>query len=1161
MDIAKIVGVLVAPSIGIARVGNSPESFFIGPEAPGCIPEPEGGFKDARGRVKRQAARFRVYGIDAQGQVLGEITAALAEIEWTVQLVNRKAEWYQFEDRYHFLPQPPDVNPDYDPSYPPIKPPGTFTARRNATVQDRASLVIDPGPRTIRGRSCRGARYRFDSGKFRGHPVPLGELQTDAAGRLLVLGGFGHSASIRPNNPLTTSFNNDDWFDDTSDGPVSARVQLPDGRSLQARPARVLVTPPKFAPAVAPIVSLFDRVAPASRDAGLLPARVSFTRDVYPILRHAADMRWVSVAAHRGHGPGVGGDFLNPSLLPHLASNAPADQRYRAGVFARVRNPNLPLASEGAKAQASLAFMPPLGGDASGPTTGDPRTFLHVATHQYAVLERWAKGDFDADFPARGAPGPRSLGEYPAHEQPRALLLGALEPSVGGGFHPGIEMTYICEHSSLYEAPNVFRSDLEPGAITKYMALPWQGDFYSCEQWWWPSQRPEAVIEASTFDRIVRQEVSGGGTMGEPTTAEVVFGPGGADNLDPKERADAALAERVPWERGLEGYFDQPLPGVTPASRLVMMQMENAMVDLWSDLGFVTPTRLAGGEVVQVERSRSPLVGVNARELYYRLQNVESYPEAREHARWFVEHYLSRAKELEHDPNFPDAWHSFDYTPETFAARLQQIYNDLVIEGEHYDPATDPLFKTREDVIYLLTQMAPFNQNDGAWIHRSTPAGPLSEVDSLLFSVWMDEAGDGNNVQAHGNLYTNLLHSIGVTFPDVRSNAYANDPRFLDSAFVGPALALAAAQFPSTFYPEILGFSLQIEWTVLGIRPAARLLEYFDINPLYYVLHIGIDNAAAGHGYRVRRAIELYLDDQRQHGGEEAVQEQFRRIWNGFVCFGTAGSLGEDVKSYLTNRPQPPDLVAQIIQAKQPFGSLNHGTKAIGPNRINDWFEDPAGFMAALVSAGYIVAGDVEGSPFFQLTSFNGPMFGVFTDEELEQFRSWTLWLASPPPPPPIDSGAAMARVIETLAPRQVNAGAHQTHLLAGISPLAPHEVVKKPVAWWFAQTGEPAGVLALMRALSDPAQGWIVPRNPSASPFITELLSEQGAMGRAFANVAPGSEPLTMREVALRWVSEGCPIPALAVRGTRRRVGLFTAHQRGDRYPRPRILGMGNVH
>ena len=40
------------------------------------------------------------------------------------------------------------------------------------------------------------------------------------------------------------------------------------------------------------------------------------------------------------------------------------DQRYRAGVFARVRNPNLPLASECAKAQSSLAFMPPLGGDA-----------------------------------------------------------------------------------------------------------------------------------------------------------------------------------------------------------------------------------------------------------------------------------------------------------------------------------------------------------------------------------------------------------------------------------------------------------------------------------------------------------------------------------------------------------------------------------------------------------------------------------------------------------------------------------------------------------------------------------------------------------------------------------------------------------------------------
>ena len=40
----------IHPAIGIARVGNSPDEFFIGPERIGEHLEPEGGFKDAQCR-------------------------------------------------------------------------------------------------------------------------------------------------------------------------------------------------------------------------------------------------------------------------------------------------------------------------------------------------------------------------------------------------------------------------------------------------------------------------------------------------------------------------------------------------------------------------------------------------------------------------------------------------------------------------------------------------------------------------------------------------------------------------------------------------------------------------------------------------------------------------------------------------------------------------------------------------------------------------------------------------------------------------------------------------------------------------------------------------------------------------------------------------------
>ena len=144
MSDSVITTAKIYPSIGIARVGNSPTGFFIGPEHVGETSAPEGGFKDAQGRMKRQAARFRVFGYDKDGRLVQEITKKDATITWTVHLANKKAAWKSFDglDR--------------------------STPLRNAAVKDRARLVIDPGPRTIGP----GQSAKFDTGMFMGQRVP-----------------------------------------------------------------------------------------------------------------------------------------------------------------------------------------------------------------------------------------------------------------------------------------------------------------------------------------------------------------------------------------------------------------------------------------------------------------------------------------------------------------------------------------------------------------------------------------------------------------------------------------------------------------------------------------------------------------------------------------------------------------------------------------------------------------------------------------------------------------------------------------------------------------------------------------------------------------------------------------------------------------------------
>ncbi len=410
----------IHPAIGIARVGNSAE-FFIGPERLGERPEPVGGFKDAQCRVKRQAARFRIFAHHDDGTI-EEITDAEAEIRWTVHLVNRKA---------------------------------AYAGRGNS--EPEADLVIDPGARTTTGPNQQAL---FDSGevRFAGEAVtkvPLGEVRTDDENHLLVLGGAGKSAS--PGGHGISSFwGNAGWYDDISDGPVSATIKI---RATNATPAVlsawVICAPPKFAPHQDSVTTLYDRVLQAMVDAGLAtaPTTTSYTRDVYPILQRARDTRWVlETFAHT---------WPDPVTAPAM----------KTAIFNKLR---------------PGGNMPALNG-------GDSQ----LTAIQYAHMQRW-KDDTSFTNDWTGVPSPE------ATVSPSGMDRAALEACVGGAFYPGIEAGGLSAgNRPIVEAAfysEAFRIDptTAPGSISASMALPWQADFYACGSNWWPVPRPNEVMPQGT---------------------------------------------------------------------------------------------------------------------------------------------------------------------------------------------------------------------------------------------------------------------------------------------------------------------------------------------------------------------------------------------------------------------------------------------------------------------------------------------------------------------------------------------------------------------------------------------------------------------------------------------------------------------------------------
>src|SRR5687768_5823760 len=90
----------IYPPIGVARVGNSLTSFYIGPEIPGHPGYEQSGqgtetvvkqYKVDEDEIKRQAARFRLFEVPdgAKAPRPAQLPAG-ATVEWTVHLVNKK---------------------------------------------------------------------------------------------------------------------------------------------------------------------------------------------------------------------------------------------------------------------------------------------------------------------------------------------------------------------------------------------------------------------------------------------------------------------------------------------------------------------------------------------------------------------------------------------------------------------------------------------------------------------------------------------------------------------------------------------------------------------------------------------------------------------------------------------------------------------------------------------------------------------------------------------------------------------------------------------------------------------------------------------------------------------------------------------------------------
>ncbi len=565
----------IHPGIGIARLGNS-DNFYLAPEQPGALPiecTTDGSEKyDAQGnpqrvsnfkdpndpsKVKKQAARFKIFAYDAEDDEKNDtevklggvykfilesavtaptvVEGVVTDIEWTVHLANKKASWYEFLEN--------DGQEGYSPSH----------ALRNATVDQpdlRRQLIIDPGPVTVDLKNNTGSFAKFGSDAKAGdtsknskvsypqtfppsdiQPNPIDTLgsvmvnQQDDSVRLIVLGGNGNSGST--NTPVITSFvNNDGWFDDISDGPVTAKITFEyiettydgDVEILKTKsssmdvqvPAWCVVGYPRFVPQMEDMITMDEKmydlyvrnmayepqifgVSPydgenndpqTKEELNVWKTNARFNKDYYPkfweeiwpILKRPDDFKYVYDFDYFGggdpHNTGTGGNLSKDALsIPPTPGECDKYLQLRLFIYSIMRKPNqrneYEINTEYRSTSTKSRLMPMLCGN-NPLTNTSPDKFLSLTEVQLFILFQWAQGKFINEC-QEWKDGDSNCQNPWANPPTTGIGIdrGVMSNVLGGAFCPGGELSWIVSNPAIYSGPyRIKHATYEAGGLS-----------------------------------------------------------------------------------------------------------------------------------------------------------------------------------------------------------------------------------------------------------------------------------------------------------------------------------------------------------------------------------------------------------------------------------------------------------------------------------------------------------------------------------------------------------------------------------------------------------------------------------------------------------------------------------------------------------------------
>jgi hypothetical protein len=309
-----------------------------------------------------------------------------------------------------------------------------------------------------------------------------------------------------------------------------------------------------------------------------------------------------------------------------------------------------------------------------------------------------------------------------------------------------------------------------------------------------------------------------------------------------------------------------------------------------------------------------------------------------------------------------------------------------------------------ETVRRVLRNCAPFALSAGAWLQWLSGPGN-SELEPVLrtLTLYAGDVGVGLPLADRGSDFRELLrrHGVAEELPGVLLAGSESVDGF---SFRLPALLLTMSRLPDTYRCQLLGADLCLRH--LGVLPplAAALRATDAKDETYETLDLGAARAVGGPPGRELSwaAVRAHLAAATEPGAVPGPGGTAGLLLEGFRwALREVRAWSERLRQETALSLHPDYGVWRLIHTRARQAAVYHSGFRLEGRPLSEWFADvdagPASFLAALARSRLVRPGKPESSPLLgRLVGPKGPMFRIFTEEELALLRRWIRQLPEP---------------------------------------------------------------------------------------------------------------------------------------------------------------------